>query len=97
MTPGERRPIILARAKASPDGLTPYRYTRGFTKLDALQFWNDAKALGLVVVGTSPRGAKLLALPALLPGMCEACHWRRVAYGAGLCPKHSGDVWAGAL
>lgn len=63
MTPDERRPIILARARANPLGLTPYRFTKGMTKLDALQFWNDAKALGLVTVGISPRGAKMLALP----------------------------------
>lgn len=97
MTPDERRPIILARARANPDGLTPYKFTKGMTKADALQFWNDAKALGLVVVGKSPRGAKILALPLTAgPGECDACYRRRLLYGAGPCTAHSTDVWAGA-
>ena len=58
-----RRSILKSRALANPEGLTPYAFTKGFYRDDALQFWQDAKALGLVVVGRSPRGAKLLALP----------------------------------
>ncbi len=58
-----RRATILHRALHNPAGLTPYAYTKGMTKADALQFWVDAKALGLIVVGRSERGAKLLALP----------------------------------
>lgn len=57
-----RRRTILSRAMANPSGLTPSGYTKGFYKSDALAFWKDAKALGLVVVGRSPRGAKVLAL-----------------------------------
>lgn len=58
-----RRSILKSRALANPEGLTPYAFTKGFYRDDALRFWQDAKALGLVVVGRSPRGAKLLALP----------------------------------
>jgi len=97
MTPEERRPIIYARARANPLGLTPYRFTKGMMKSDALAFWTDAKALGLIVVGTSPRGAKLLALDTEKVGECEICYRRRVVYGAGPCNAHNGDVWAGAL
>lgn len=58
-----RRAVLMTRAIHAPEGLTPYQFTRGMTKPDSLQFWVDAKALGLIVVGKSPRGAKLLALP----------------------------------
>lgn len=58
-----RRSVILTRALHNPGGATPYEYTKGMLKDDALAFWNDAKALGLIVVGQSKRGAKLLALP----------------------------------
>lgn len=89
-----RRSTIRHRAFANPAGLTQYEFTQGFTKDNALQFWNDAKALGLVVVGTSPRGAKLLAFP---EGMCPACETRRNVYHAGPCNVHNDDVWVGAL
>jgi len=68
MTENERRSLIMTRALHAPDGLTPYVFTRGMSKADALQFWNDAKALGLRVVGKSARGAKVLALPS---AVCE--------------------------
>lgn len=93
----ERQSVLRNRARRNPDGLTPYRYTQGFTKADALQFWVDAKTIGLVVVGRSPRGAKVLALPAEGPGACEACEIRQQPGGSGQpCPKHSGDIWAGS-
>jgi len=53
----------MTRALHAPEGLTPYQFTRGMTKDDSLAFWVDAKALGLVVVGKSRHGAKVLALP----------------------------------
>lgn len=58
-----RRSVLRARAVAHPEGMPPYKYTGGFTKDDALMFWTDAKALGLVVIGKTPRGASLYALP----------------------------------
>lgn len=58
-----RRAVILTRALHHPDGLTPYEFTKGMTKDDSLQFWNDAKALGMVGVGQSKRGARKFALP----------------------------------
>lgn len=58
-----RQAIILTRALHAPEGLTQYEFTKGFGKVDALRFWSDAKLLGLIVVGQSRRGAKLLALP----------------------------------
>lgn len=58
-----RRAVLMTRALHAPAGLTPYDYTRGMTKADSLAFWTDARALGLIVVGQSRRGAKLLALP----------------------------------
>lgn len=58
-----RRGVILTRAMHNPLGLPPWRYTQGLTKDDALQFWNDAKFLGLVRVGTTRRGSPLYALP----------------------------------
>lgn len=58
-----RRAVLLTRALHSPDGLTPYEFTRGMTKADSLAFWQDAKALGLVRVGTSRRSAPMYALP----------------------------------
>lgn len=57
-----RRAVIITRALNNPEGLTAYAYTKGMTKADALQFWNDAKALGLVTLGWSPRGARTLGL-----------------------------------
>lgn len=59
----QRRNTLLHRALHNPAGLTPYAFTKGMTKADALMFWVDAKALGFKVVGVSPRGAKVLALP----------------------------------
>lgn len=53
----------MTRALHHPEGLPPHRYTQGMMKADALQFWVDAKALGLITVGQTPRGAKLFALP----------------------------------
>lgn len=66
-TPAERRErsrraVILTRALHAPQGLTPYAYTRGMSKADALMFWTDAKALGLVRLGTSERGARTFGL-----------------------------------
>lgn len=58
-----RRAVLLTRALHAPLGLTPYEFTKGFTKDDALAFWTDARALGLISVGQSRRGAKLFALP----------------------------------
>jgi hypothetical protein len=58
-----RRDTIMHRALHNPDGLPPWKFTQGMTKADALQFWVDAHALGLVRVGTTTRGAKLYALP----------------------------------
>lgn len=58
----QRRATILYRALHHPEGLTQYAYTRGMSKDDALQFWNDAKALGLVRLGTSSRGARTFGL-----------------------------------
>ena len=58
-----RRAVIMTRALHNPHGASPYEYTRGMSKEDALQFWVDARALGLVTVGHSKRGAKLLSLP----------------------------------
>lgn len=57
-----RRVTIQVRALHNPGGLTPYEYTKGMTKADSLAFWVDAKALGLITVGMSSRGA-LIALP----------------------------------
>lgn len=58
-----RRAVLTTKALHNPDGLSPYEFTRGMSKDDALQFWADAKALGFVSVGHSKRGAKLFALP----------------------------------
>ena len=58
-----RRAVLMTRALHAPEGLTPYQFTRGMSKPDSLAFWVDAKALGLVRVGTSPRGARMYALP----------------------------------
>lgn len=58
-----RRSVLLHRALHNPQGITPYEFTRGFTKEDALMFWTDARALGLVGVGRSKRGGRLFALP----------------------------------
>lgn len=58
-----RRAVLMTRALHAPDGLTPYEFTRGFAKADALMFWADAKAIGLVGVGRSKRGARRFALP----------------------------------
>lgn len=57
-----RRATIMRRALHHPEGLPPHRYTKGMMKADALQFWVDARALGLISVGQTPRGAKLYAL-----------------------------------
>lgn len=57
-----RRNAILTRALNAPEGLPPHRFTAGMSKADALQFWVDAKALNLMVVGKTERGAKLFAL-----------------------------------
>ena len=58
-----RRAVLLTRALHAPEGLTPYEFTRGFSKSDALAFWADAKALGLIGVGKSKRGSRKFALP----------------------------------
>lgn len=58
-----RRAVLMTRALHAPEGLTPYEFTKGMTKQDALQFWADAKALGFIGVGKSGRGTKLFALP----------------------------------
>lgn len=58
-----RRSTLLHRALHAPEGLTPYQFTKGMAKADALLFWTDAKALGFIRVGTSPRGTRLFALP----------------------------------
>lgn len=58
-----RRSVLLHRALHAPQGLTPYEFTRGMTKADALMFWTDARALGLITVGQSRRGARMFALP----------------------------------
>lgn len=58
-----RRAVLLTRALHHPEGLSPYEFTRGMTKADALMFWTDAKALGLITVGRSKRGARTFALP----------------------------------
>lgn len=63
MTPAERRSILADRAAAHPDGLPTWKLTHGFPKVDALQFWNDAAALGLVKVGETERGARTFAFP----------------------------------
>lgn len=60
-----RRAVLLTRALHAPEGLTRYQYTRGMTKADALLFWVDAKALGFIGVGQTPRGARLFALPSV--------------------------------
>ena len=61
MTPAKRQRILRRRARQAPG--TRYMLTKGFTKTDALQFWNDARAIGLVAVGVSPRGGKLFGYP----------------------------------
>lgn len=53
----------MTRALHAPGGLPPHRYTQGMAKADALQFWVDARALGMISVGLTKRGAKLFALP----------------------------------
>jgi hypothetical protein len=58
-----RRAVLLTRALHAPEGLTPYDFTRGMTKADSLAFWTDARALGLIRVGTSRRSAPMYALP----------------------------------
>lgn len=58
-----RRSKLRARAILHPEGLPPHKFTAGFTKADALMFWTDAKAVGLVRVGITPRGARLFAFP----------------------------------
>lgn len=58
-----RRAVLMTRALHNPEGLTPYQFTRGMSKNDSLAFWVDAKALGLVSVGTNSRGTKMFALP----------------------------------
>lgn len=57
-----RQGMLMALALHNPEGLTAYGYTKGMTKADALAFWNDAKALGFVVLGRNARGTKLLGL-----------------------------------
>lgn len=57
-----RQAVLLTRALHNPEGLTAYAYTKGMTKADALAFWNDAKALGFVVLGKNARGTKVLGL-----------------------------------
>jgi hypothetical protein len=100
-----RQAAILKLARATTDGLTAYSYTRGFPKYDAMQFWNDAKALGLVRNGNTPRGTAryklpddVSAVPDLVPGEypCAACTVRKNVDGAHLCPRHSTDVWKNA-
>lgn len=63
MNASERREIIRGRADAHPEGQPAHRFTQGFTKADALQFWVDAQALGLVTVGKTDRGARLMGYP----------------------------------
>lgn len=58
-----RRAVLMTRALHAPEGLTAYQFTKGMSKDDSLAFWNDAKALGLVGVGTNDRGTKVFALP----------------------------------
>lgn len=58
-----RQASIKALAEQTTDGLTAYSYTRGFGKYDAMQFWNDAKALGLVRNGNNSRGTARYKLP----------------------------------
>lgn len=58
----DRRAIIMTRALNNPEGLTPYAFTKGMTKADALMFWTDAKALGLITLGKSDRGARTFGL-----------------------------------
>lgn len=58
-----RRAVLLTRALHAPAGLTPYDFTRGMTKADSLAFWADARALGLIRVGSSRRSAPMYALP----------------------------------
>lgn len=59
----DRRAVLTVRALNNPEGATPYEFTKGMLKADALQFWVDAKALGFVGVGQNKRGTKLFALP----------------------------------
>lgn len=58
----DRRATLLVRALRNPEGLTAYGFTKGMSKADALAFWNDAKAMGFVVLGKNERGTKLLGL-----------------------------------
>lgn len=58
----QRQATLMHRALHNPEGLTQYAYTKGMTKDDALQFWNDAKALGFVRLGTSAKGARTFGL-----------------------------------
>ena len=109
MTAAEtRQASIKALAKQTTDGLTAYAYTRGFGKYDAMQFWNDAKAIGLVRNGNTPRGTARYVLPvdpaaSDIPDdievsvySCAACIIRKSIDGDGLCPRHSPDVWKNA-
>jgi len=57
-----RRAVLMTRALHNPEGLTPYAFTKGMTKADALMFWTDAKALGFITLGNSERGARTFGL-----------------------------------
>ena len=54
-----RRGVLILRALHSPEGLTKYGYTKGMLKIDAMRFWNDARTLGFVKLGTNARGTNL--------------------------------------
>ena len=60
-----RRNLIMHRALHAPEGLTQRKFAAGMEKADALLFWVDVKALGMIVVGKTRAGAKLYALPSV--------------------------------
>lgn len=64
LNPERRRAIMAERMRANPDGLVRWEITRGFVKADALEFWNDLRALGIhTYMGFNARGTKVYAFP----------------------------------
>ena len=57
-----RHALLRSRALAHPEGLPPHKFTAGLPKSAALMFWTDAREIGLIRVGVTPRGARLFAL-----------------------------------
>lgn len=89
-----RTALLMTRALHAPAGLTYYEFTKGFPKLDAEQFWVDAKAIGLRSIGRSRLGDLLLALPSKPARVVEADpkieHYHQTREGGLGCPENEG-------